>query len=380
MAVASALQILLCLFGTAAATADSLCDADADHASTILLQTRLALDEHTDSPSSHQVVSSRGVFLAAARNVRLYPGLPANWSNGVPSELPELAPFNASAPIRLFSYHKTGHDFTSGYAQLRNSWTGENVTDCWGENYWSWDGDWDGGYCEGCWSECMVAPLMVIPGRSAKQFSLAKASVSPTVHWIRDPIHMLLSAYRYHVSGGEPWEFELAQPLHAEDDNITLGWIFQSCSNNCSYFEVLSSLNATDGALIEALNMRSEIATMLDHIMVTAEMPYVLHLSMEHLSTNFNETMACMNRFLGNAGLSDQQLPLLTSLDVAHRPPPQNKFDRAHVTSGKYDDTPLEHFLLSEPVWGAELSEARKVVRKVFERQMHRWGCPIPEI
>jgi hypothetical protein len=371
MAVDSTFFAFLCLCGIAAARADSACDADAYDASASLLQTRLALEEHIDSKASREQVSTKEVFLAAARNETLYQGLPENWSNIISMEFPQLAQFNASAPISLYAYHKTGHDLTTGYANLRHNLTGESVADCWGSVVQLPNGG-------STWmTDCEPAELMIVPGgRELFTEFIARDSGWPHVHWIREPVHMILSAYRYHTEDREPaWEENMLQPLHPYDDARTLGWIFQSCSNNCSYFQLISSLNETDGVIVEALNMRSEITHMLSHTMVSADMPNVLHLSMEHLTKDFNGTMACMNRFLGSKGLPDQMLPQLSSLDVHQNAP----MTGGHVTSGKYDNTPLEELLLSEPVWGAEFREARTVVSKIFERQANYWGCPVPD-
>merc|ERR1712187_233733 len=101
------------------------------------------------------------------------------------------------------------------------------------------------------------------------------------------------------------------------------------------------------------MGMQGQMMFMLKNIMLWAHDPAVLHLSMDHLRTNFNRTMACMNRFLGTRGLPLAMLPSLSALDASEG----NATSEGHVTSGKHDNSGLEEMLLQEPIWGAEFKE-----------------------
>jgi len=155
-------------------------------------------------------------------------------------------------------------------------------------------------------------------------------------------------------------------------------WIFQDCSANCTYFQLLNSLNESAGVIVEALNMQYNMMDMLENVMLWAYDPAVVHLSMEHLRMDFNKTMVCMNRFLGTRGLPIAMLPGLNVLDASKNS--QEGHLARHVTSGKYDNSGLEQMLFQEPIWGIEFTEARHAIRKVFERQVHIWDCPTPHM
>lgn len=193
-----------------------------------------------------------------------------------------------------------------------------------------------------------------------------------TVHFYRNPISKILSAYRYHMGKGsaEFWEGHESQ-CHACDDDAHAA-IFDACDYKCNYFQLLNSANWTDGIVFEALQSRQELLHMLKNLQRWANDKNVLHLSVDQLPVSFDDTMQCMLNFLGTSSQS-HYMKKLQQLDISR----QKNISR-HVTSGKYNNTDLKAFLESHAFWAPQFQQVQKQEREIFERQAKLYGCPLP--
>lgn len=122
------------------------------------------------------------------------------------------------------------------------------------------------------------------------------------------------------------------------------------------------------GVVIEMLLERQEIQNMVGNLQRWANTPEVLHLSMEHLATDFNATVSCITRFAGfhNQGQLLREAQML------------DRHAGKHVTSGKYNNTGLRRILEGLEPWGAQVKKLREVAQRIYERQNYMFGCPIP--
>lgn len=166
----------------------------------------------------------------------------------------------------------------------------------------------------------------------------------------------------------EKWEYLKPGRCHAchESDQLSM---FEVCEGNCSYAELLYSLDEGHGAIVEILNERGQVQRMLDNIQRWMNNPRVLHISMEHLKADYDKTLSCINSFLGPLGFPEEQLDHFRLLKA-------NKANN-HTTSGKYDNSNIIKMLEQEPVWGAEFVATREAMSKIYKRQADVFDCPV---
>jgi hypothetical protein len=216
------------------------------------------------------------------------------------------------------------------------------------------------------------------PGHTWKLPALSPARPSlRMVHWIRDPIDLLLSGYRYHKSpeSAEQWEGEPAVCHNCDGDSWDLIFNFDKCDFRCNYFDLLNDVSERQGVALEAMIERQEIQTMVANLARWGNDPSVLHLSPEHLRHGFDATVSCMMNFFGLQVQEQWKLqPQLKELDVtqyadyvAGAASPSR-----HVTAGKYDNEALKQHLLNHPTWGKSLRDARATLAKIFARQAEK--------
>merc|ERR1740129_1703403 len=107
---------------------------------------------------------------------------------------------------------------------------------------------------------------------------------------------------------------------------------------------------------------------MIANLQRLASNPNALHISMEHLSTSFDDTMQCTLRFLG----SQINVESLWKLDIARQG------DNRHVTNGKFDNSYLKEWLETYEYWGPQFKQIREIEQKIWARQAELYGCPVP--
>jgi len=263
-------------------------------------------------------------------------------------------------PVTVVAYHKTGYEFSDQLLSLRSNLTGETYSKashiCSDERAAIW---------------CTPAPapphsdleMVVVP--SSTDFT--PPTNAPTIHFVRHPVDLILSAYRYHKQTPELWEKSPKCFMCSESD-----WhaIFGLCSDECSYFDLLQALPDVEGIFVEAVGMRGQTQTMLSNLRDWAPDPNVLHLSVAHLAADYDKTIRCVESFLGVRGLGRAHLPALDSLRVSSLDP--------HVTAGKFDNARLRKTLLDVSAWASDFARARQMLSDIFVRQGLQYDCPVP--
>jgi len=200
-------------------------------------------------------------------------------------------------------------------------------------------------------------------------------AVARIVNFYRDPISLILSGYRYHGLGTEGWEHVKGTCCFI--DEKALNAIFKRCHYDCSYVELLSSTSEKDGVIMEALMERWNIQAMQNNMKWWSGNPQVLHVSMEHLATDFNATVSCILRFLD---LDGEILGAAQELDTSSCDSTKDEEKCQHATSTHhYDNEELRMLLEQHASWGPEFKAAQQMSRTIFQRQASSFGCPVPE-
>jgi hypothetical protein len=270
---------------------------------------------------------------------------------------------NMTHPLLCQAFHKTGtevcQDLFESYAQAT-------------EQPARWQRDLNGNMVDCLYADCThmntATSWTMLPRLGDSPFRM--------LNWIRPLDSLILSAFRYHMQSPENWSYIPYNCMGCDeaDQNVMFGL----CAESCTYTQLLTSVaavNESAGVIIEALNERRNIHNMLQMAANHANDPRVLHLSVDHLKKDFNQTMRCINAFLGGMGLGPEQLDLFQSMNPARG----DHFEKdRHVTAGKYDNTALEQFLLALPIWAQDFANVSRLFSKIFERQAVKYGCPMP--
>lgn len=204
------------------------------------------------------------------------------------------------------------------------------------------------------------------------------ASGGKVVHWVRDPVDMIASAYRYLSEGREPW---MLHPMHCNYCNkLALEILFDTCKGfiakrRCSFRNVVRRVNETEGVLYTAMVLQRQLQDMADNLMRwTTPDSTALHLSVQALSNDFDGALTCLLRFAGIKGARQRVLLRKAQwLDLHRRKAHASK---KHATAGRYDNAAIKDFLRSQPVWGAQFAELATAMRNVSLSQSRFYGCP----
>lgn len=202
----------------------------------------------------------------------------------------------------------------------------------------------------------------------------------------RDPIKLVLSAYRYHAADKEEWESSTSgfgvnsRCLYCAKADYNL--LFSACpnkSNKYSYLDLLSSYPEEDGVMVEFIRARNQMQMMLENLKRWMNDRNALVLSVEHFETDFNQTATCLLRFLG---LKEDAKGY--SLAVAHlqeaNPDSPSFAHPKHKTSGHYDNSNLEKIFREHPILGPPFAEIRAAADLIYQRQFETYGCPTPSL
>mmetsp|Transcript_16009 Transcript_16009/g.32517 ORF Transcript_16009/g.32517 Transcript_16009/m.32517 type:complete len:437 (-) Transcript_16009:120-1430(-) len=197
------------------------------------------------------------------------------------------------------------------------------------------------------------------------------------VHYIRDPVDLIVSAYRFHQFkwGGEVWRWghgSLQDPPCFDCDDADHRVIFDACNFQCTYFELLNRLDETSGVVTEAVGTRNAITIMASMMSLLGNRSDALHLSVDLFKRNATQACACYLKFLG------LEADAATLARMVRRS--QYVEDPDHVTTGKHDNKALKAYLRSHPVWAPEFRMIKKFMQKIFQRQATLWGCPEEEV
>jgi len=231
---------------------------------------------------------------------------------------------NMTHPLLCGSFHKTGYQVCAEFLTIYSMVTGQT-------DRWLMDID---GHMVDCWySDC--SHLQVEAQTTWEQLQNLGDDSLRMLNWIRDPHSLILSAFRYHMQSPEDWEtipgtarcdlwqVQRMTPQSQKDwhkcDMSDHDAMFGLCAERCSYVQLLTpvtAVNESAGVIIEALNERQEIKTMLAMTAAHANDPRVLHLSVDHLKKDFNQTMRCINAFLGGKAFEPEQLDMFQVMDL----------------------------------------------------------------
>lgn len=369
---------LICFAGIASITGIELVAARhvesevLDHWSTAdvsLLQTQLSLQKERWSTSRPGSILSKNA-LQLLNGVKERPLL--MWSDHAAQVRFDIGPpprVNAAHPLLCQAYHKTGTEICAEFLQARSQVTGELFVGCWLE------------------SDCVDVARSGAPNTS---YQLEVESGIPLLdflgdkpfrmlNFVREPVDLIISGYRYHLLGVEDW---LSDPLPHEVISRVFNkqdqdFLFSLCAEGCNYLELLSAADAVNesvGVLVESIMEKANMNVMTSITTRFANDPRVLHLSVDHLKKDFNQTMRCINNFLDGKDIEAQQLNIFQSFN----PESPAYLEDRHVTSGMYNNTPLEQFLWSQPMWAHDFASHKEFTSQLFEREADRFGCPMP--
>lgn len=176
------------------------------------------------------------------------------------------------------------------------------------------------------------------------------------VHLVRDPVSIVLSAYRFHAScpAGEPWLFDPIAKIfdidliiaHIHDQHPKLvGRLKTAVEQNTSLCELYNQENMppVEGVVIEAYRSQHELELMSRNYVDTAEDPRVLQVSMDTIMEDFNGTMRCLFGFLHQSRKLHERQLMKKITEFA------TPTDQSHVTTGKYDNSLLEKVVSRVP-------------------------------
>jgi hypothetical protein len=318
------------------------------------------------------------------RVVKMTPLLP----EGIVDTLNDLT-VNTSIPrssgangVVLVNYHKTGEYFANHIQQVLPSLFGANFAGDYVNKevqdfgpdfhdtsaYRGYVGSGISTLSSGAWAR-VKAPSADWPLQNGVR----------TVYFFRDPVDLLVSAYRYHneETMKEP-EWQSTSNRCHNCDATASNALFRVCNFNCNYFELLHGLNERVGTLAEAYQSRQQLEHMVGNLVRWANDPNVLFLSMEHLGTDYNRTMQCMLDFLAFSGDTQTAMAELVKFDIHKESVNTDSMD--HVTEGKYENKRIQSLLESHTSWVPQFRQIRRNLLSIYSRQDNMYGCPVPDL
>lgn len=221
-----------------------------------------------------------------------------------------------------------------------------------------------------------IEPLkLLLVAKPSKQWEPPDGTL--IVHWVRDPLRLIASAYRFLSKGSEKWQMRTRLCNYCHRGALEM--LDDTCADaserrHCSYYNVINSLNDTEGSLYVTLMLQRQLQDMAGNIERWVKLKDdVLHLSVEMLSHDFDGTINCLMQFLNiDARLRTKVLLAMQTFDVN-----RHKGHHAqHVTSGKFDNSEIIGFLQTLPVWGQQFQEMSVAMQVIHRRQERQYGCP----
>mmetsp|Transcript_18183 Transcript_18183/g.42294 ORF Transcript_18183/g.42294 Transcript_18183/m.42294 type:complete len:426 (+) Transcript_18183:97-1374(+) len=177
------------------------------------------------------------------------------------------------------------------------------------------------------------------------------------IHFIRDPIHLVVSAYRYHQMGTEQWLYfkrinqassgQAATSLHLLQEMVQKHGVSSAQKRALAHFRLAARRGLTifdyyeaapeeEGAIIQAYHSWPEILLITQNYEASRNDPNALQITTESTQTDFMKSMTCMLSFLSESQHInwEEAMRVIQPLDPASHPE-----GMSHVTKGKYDNT-----------------------------------------
>mmetsp|Transcript_116930 Transcript_116930/g.214995 ORF Transcript_116930/g.214995 Transcript_116930/m.214995 type:complete len:359 (+) Transcript_116930:60-1136(+) len=279
---------------------------------------------------------------------------------------PQLHAPKRNGGVSMAHYHKTGCIFSNEFGAVLKNTLGMH-SDHFKNSSFELQFPEGGKTWDGFWHETIAVPSQTFAKITSPSTSWRLPEGTPLVHWYRDPVDLVMSGYRYHsnMRSAEPWEYRVGWTPRTDAEAHKA--IFSICQNNCTYLHLLGAAPEERGVKIEMLMERQLMQNMVGNLQRWANNAQVLHLSMSHLTTDFNSTMKCILKFMDLGDESDQLFMELQQLDHP---------SSAHVTHGLYDNSALRT-TVEHANWGAQQTY-RALFKLINERQKMMFGCPVP--
>lgn len=278
------------------------------------------------------------------------------------SSVPDARTADISA-IALAHYHRTGTAFCNmlqGVLSGLTGWVEVDHFNASGVDVFPVDSDLPSGSIS----------RYVFPSST---WALPPTAGSRVVHFVRDPVDIIISSYKYHRLQREVWTScaRRCVACYAEDAR----WLFEHC-DQCAMDDIL--LHCTEAWGLEAMYrlLRRLIDLMLANVARWASNPQVLHLSVEHFRSDFDVTTMCLYRFLSldrvptNKAITPEKF-LRSMRDVPYL--------EGHATynldlgrHGVY-----KNMLEGDPRYGAQFRRIRILLSIIYESQAQLYGCPV---
>mmetsp|Transcript_57397 Transcript_57397/g.136429 ORF Transcript_57397/g.136429 Transcript_57397/m.136429 type:complete len:431 (+) Transcript_57397:103-1395(+) len=185
------------------------------------------------------------------------------------------------------------------------------------------------------------------------------------VHFIRDPVNLIMSAFRYHQSGIENWSFtknllqaarkelafdsllalqQLRKDFHlTSKQKLALSHFRKAARHGMSLVDFYRSAPEHQGVTVEAFRSWPMLVLLMHNYELTRQDPNSLQMRMESQQKDFEASMRCMFSFLGESRQINLQeaLAIVAPLDVTKHP----QLARKHLTHGRYDNSKLQSVL-----------------------------------
>lgn len=280
---------------------------------------------------------------------------------------PDRDKANGAGQLVFINYHKTGtfleYDLSKYFASLRHV----DLVHKGSLESWQWD-------VRDYWIsrvDAEAADSVITVDSPSTSWEMPRGARG--IHFVRDPVALLLSAYRYHGNNvsAENWEGRAATCHMCGETEHSM--IFETCGGTCGYLQLLRSVDEHVGIAIEAIHSRKTIGVMLGNFVRWRKNPDVLHITMEHFSADYDAAVNCIIRFWGFE-VTPQLTEALREFNI------ESKLDNPHDTHSIYNNTFLRQELESNARWGNEFRAARVSLQAVFERESQLYGCPLPDL
>ncbi|GMH38462.1 hypothetical protein BSKO_06346 [Bryopsis sp. KO-2023] len=201
----------------------------------------------------------------------------------------------------------------------------------------------------GCW---MRGCSLIKMGKNPDEFQ-------PTVHVVRNPVEILISAYLYHNNSGQ-WMVEngheawLGEP---KPDALTvLDSSISSKYKNMPFYKALQGLDDKDALKVEFNVLASGMYRAARLYQSLQEKPYVLQMHFEDFKADYAGSMQKVFAHLK----MDTMFGMEKLMEVANLFDPKavvsgvrSRLTDSHVTEGKYDKEPLRKAMFDDPTLNA---------------------------
>jgi hypothetical protein len=191
------------------------------------------------------------------------------------------------------------------------------------------------------------------------------------IYWYRDPVSLIMSFYKHHRKG-EEFRWTHQETTCHTCDAISHAAVFSVCGFNCSFHQLVTESSEELGVVLSAMMLREQISAMRYHLQVWKNKAHVLHLTVEHLSQDFDATMLCLAKFLRFRVSTKDMLMKYPQIN------PGSGILDPHRSQYVPKDISSRRMLERHPQWGLEFREIRELANTIDQRQLKLYGCPVP--